>query len=114
MTKEDFLDAIGVLRRQSGSDDNFQEHMDAAFPGSCFAPIYVNYLWELSLSLIGELMEDRQERIKWWVYETGFGTDTEETTVSLTIKGKEQKFTLDSAEKLYDFLAIGTKDQMIP
>lgn len=112
MTKEDFINAIGVLRRQSGADDNFQEHMEAAFPGSCFAPIYINYLWDLSLSLLEDLMEDKQENITWWVYDTVFGTDTDVATISLTIEGKEQKITLDSADKLYDFLT--DRDQMIP
>ena len=95
------MKAVEALKEQDRVDDNFQTHMEAAFPGS-YAPIYDNKLWTLAVHLLEVAMEDRGGTVGWWVYETDYGKEHAE--VSWTENGKEKSVTLDSAEVLYDYL----------
>lgn len=106
--KEEFLKAIEALKQQNAIDDNFQTHMEAAFPGS-YAPIYENCLWELSIHLLELAMEDRYEYVSWWVYETDYGKREDMTEISWTEDGQEKSVKLTTAEALYDFLVENAK-----
>lgn len=108
ITKEEFLKAIEALKQQNVIDDNFQTHMEAAFPGS-FAPIYENSLWALSIHLLELAMEDRYEYVSWWVYETDFGKREDMTEITWTEDGQEKTVNLMTAEALYDFLVDNAK-----
>lgn len=103
ITKEEFLKAIEALKKQSETDDNFDTHMSAAFPGS-YAPIYENALWELSIHLLELLTEYPYDYISWWIWETEFGKREDMTTVSWEENGKERSANLNTPEALYDFL----------
>ena len=102
ISKDEFLKAIGKLKEQRAYEDNFDEHMGKAMPGS-YAPVYEDALWRLSIHLLEMLCEDNFENIGWWVWETDFGKSgakirwTEED-------GTHKEVVLDSAEKLYDYL----------
>lgn len=108
ITKEQFLKAIEALQQQDAVDDNFQTHMEAAFPGS-YAPIYENILWDLSIHLLELAMEDRYEYVSWWVYETDYGKNEEMTNISWTEDGQEKSINLTTPEALYDFLVEKAK-----
>ena len=106
--REEFLKAIEVLKQQNAIDDNFQTHMEAAFPGS-YAPIYENGLWKLSIHLLELAMEDHYEYVSWWVYETDYGKREDMTEISWTEDGQEKSVNLTTAEALYDFLVENAK-----
>jgi len=103
ISKEEFLKAIEVLRQQSQVDDNFQIHLEAAFPGS-YAPIYDNRLWTLSINLLEQLIEDKAEYISWWVFETDFGKERPDVYWKSPDGKQEKEWNLTTAELLYDFL----------
>ena len=106
--KEEFLKAIEALKQQNAIDDNFQTHMEAAFPGS-YAPMYENVLWALSIHLLELAMEDRYEYVSWWVYETDYGKSEDMTEISWTEDGQEKSVKLTTEDALYDFLVENAK-----
>lgn len=108
ITKEEFVKAIEALKQQDAVDDNFQIHMEAAFPGS-YAPIYENGLWEVSIHLLELAMEDRYEYISWWIYDTEYGNRKDMTKISWTEDGQQKSIELTSSDALYDFLAEKSK-----
>lgn len=108
ITKEEFQKAIEALRQQNAVDDNFQTHMEAAFPGS-YAPIYENLLWTLSVHLLELLMEDPYKYIGWWVWETHFGKEHPNVTWTSPDGETEKVWVLDTPENLYDFLVENAK-----
>ena len=98
------MKAIGKLKEQRAYEDNFDEHMGKAMPGS-YAPIYEDALWGLSIHLLEMLCEDKFETIDWWVWETDFGEIGAE--ISWTEEdGTQKEAVLNSAEKLYDYLQV--------
>lgn len=103
ISKEEFIKAIKALKQQNAVDDNFQLHVEAAFPG-IYAPIYENVLWSLSIHLLELAMEDRYEYVNWWVYETDYGKREDMTEISWTEEGQENSVNLTTPEALYDFL----------
>lgn len=107
ISKEEFIKAIEALKQQNAVDDNFQLHMEAAFPGS-YAPIYENVLWALSIHLLELAMEDRYEYVNRWVYETDYGKREDMTEISWTEEGQEKSVNPTTPEALYDFLAEQT------
>lgn len=106
--KEEFLKVIEVLKQQNTVDDNFQTHMEAAFPGS-YAPIYENRLWTLSVHMLELLMEDPYKYIDWWVWETHFGKEHPNVTWTSPNGETEKVWVLDTPENLYDFLVENAK-----
>ena len=108
ITKAEFIKAIEALKQQDAIDDNFQTHMEAAFPGS-YAPIYENCLWSLSIHLLELAMEDRYEYIDWWVWETKFGKDNPNVTWNSSDGEPEKVWVLDTPEALYDYLVENAK-----
>lgn len=108
ISKDEFLKAIAVLKKQSEVDDNFDEHMCAAFPGS-YAPIYDNKLWELSVHLLGLLMDDPYEYVDWWVWETHYGENHPNVYWNNPDGTQEKEWYLDTPEALYDFLVENAK-----
>lgn len=108
ITKEEFLKAIEVLKQQNIVDDNFQTHMEAAFPGS-YAPIYDNHLWTLSVHLLELLMEDSYKYIGWWIWETNFGKEHPYVTWNSPNGETKNEWVLESSETLYDFLMENAK-----
>ena len=108
ITKAEFIKAIEALKQQDAIDDNFQIHMEAAFPGS-YAPIYENCLWSLSIHLLELAMEDRYEYIDWWVWETKFGKDNPNVTWNSSDGEPEKVWVLDTPEALYDYLVENAK-----
>lgn len=108
ITKEEFQKAIKALKQQNAVDDNFQTHMEAAFPGS-YAPIYENHLWTLSVHLLELLMEDPYKYIDWWVWETNFGKEHPNVTWTSPDGETEKVWVLDTPENLYDFLVENAK-----
>lgn len=104
IAKEEFIKAIGALKQQDAIDNNFQTHMEAAFPGS-YAPIYENVLWSLSIHLLELAMEDRYEYVSWWVYETDFGKRENMAEISWTENNQKKSVNLTTPAALYDFLA---------
>lgn len=103
LTKEEFLEAIATLKKQSDLDDNFHTHMSAAFPGS-YAPIYEEVLWGLSIRLLEKLMDDPYEYIDWWIWETHFGKDHPNVYWDAPDGTTEKEWNLTTPEALYDFL----------
>ena len=108
LTKQEFLEAIATLQKQSDLDDNFYTHMRAAFPGS-HAPIYEEVLWGLSICLLEKLMEDPYEYIGWWVWETHFGKDSPNVWWNAPDGTIEKEWNLTTPESLYDFLVENAK-----
>lgn len=108
LTKEEFLKTIEALKQQDAIDNNFQTHMEVAFPGS-YAPIYENVLWALSIHMLELAMEDRYEYVSWWVYETDYGKREDMAVISWAENGQEKSVNFTTPEALYDFLVENAK-----
>lgn len=101
MTRTEFTEALDLLEKQSGIDENFRVHMQQAFPSAC-APVYENVLWDCAINLLEAGVGDSLGYISWWVFETSFGK--EEATVFWEEDGRTVVMDLSDAGLLYDFL----------
>lgn len=104
ISKETFCNIINHIENMElmANDMNAVFNMHTTndfFDGAAFIDFE---LTELTVKAICEDLDDTEDWITWWMYDTKFGTDG--TIVFKTYNGVKKSYNLDSAAALYDFL----------
>lgn len=100
MDKELFVRAINEIKEHRRRDDVFAEAVSEISPSSYPDTFLFSDYEGLVIDLLCEAMNDNEEIIPWWIYDTKFGE--EELMRSLFIEDTEVE--LKTPEQLYDYL----------
>lgn len=104
ISKELFCKVMRAVEKQYAQDDETEEALTQALPGS-----HVAFRTELSRRII-ELLDEYTNNCEWvhyWVYDLDFGKNSTE----LSVVGDGEPVPLKTPEQLYDFLEKEKNDE---
>lgn len=103
MKKETFIEAIEAIENQLRYDIEFSNKLGDAFPNAFQANLLPDnhFLSNALIKVLQEVMNDNENWIAWFCYETDFGNES----YRLQAYDENKKpIKMDNASDLYDFI----------
>lgn len=103
ISKESFVTALNAIKNKSDAlDDVLKGLMGLRLDISEYM-MQQDIIDLIHSNMNIKCVEGIGSTLEWWIYETNFGRDFE-PEITLTEDGTEKVITLDTPEKLYDYL----------
>lgn len=103
MKKETFIEAIEAIENQLRYDIEFSNKLGDAFPNAFQANLLPDnhFLSNALIKVLQEVMNDNENWIAWFCYETDFGNESFRLQA---FDENKQPIKMDNAGDLYDFI----------
>ena len=101
ITKEEFLEAVALLKAQEKKDMEFADFMEKYLDGRC-VPTLSDHSTKAAVKLLALAFGDRSEEdwISWFAYENDWGADGKQVKLESWKRWRRIK----TPERMYDFL----------